>query len=131
MHHLHYEKINDLVSFFLATRESYIVNNDNLVLAKNLAFLLQTKGITKSELAREMEVTRQTVQVWLKDGTVSRENLIKLSDFFGTSLSSLVGESNNPNAEEVQLIKMEVKELVEAIPSNHVVLLQYLKKMLS
>ncbi len=131
MYHLHYEKINDLVSFFLATRESYIVNNDNLVLAKNLAFLLQTKGITKSELAREMEVTRQTVQVWLKDGTVSRENLIKLSDFFGTSLSSLVGESNNPNAEEVQLIKTEVKELVEAIPSNHVVLLQYLKKMLS
>ncbi len=131
MYHLHYEKINDLVSFFLATRESYIVNNDNLVLAKNLAFLLQTKGITKSELAREMEVTRQTVQVWLKDGTVSRENLIKLSDFFGTSLSSLVGGSNNPNAEEVQLIKTEVKELVEAIPSNHVVLLQYLKKMLS
>ncbi len=131
MWHLHYEKINDLVSFFLATRESYIVNNDNLVLAKNLAFLLQTKGITKSELAREMKVTRQTVQVWLKDGTVSRENLIQLSDFFGTSLSSLVGESDNPNAEEVRLIKTEVKELVEAIPSNHVVLLQYLKKMLS
>ncbi|EHJ9984928.1 helix-turn-helix transcriptional regulator [Vibrio parahaemolyticus] len=107
------------------------MNDDNLVLAKNLVFLLQTKGITKSELAREMNVTRQTVQVWLKEGTVSRENLIKLSDFFDTTVSSLVGENKNPNAEDVQLIKTEVKELIEAIPSNHVVLLQYLKKMLS
>ncbi|ELB2105291.1 hypothetical protein HL669_23580 [Vibrio parahaemolyticus] len=56
-----------------------------------------------------MKVTRQTVQVWLKDGTGNRENLIKLSDFFGTSLFSLVGESDNSNAEEVQLIKTKLK----------------------
>jgi len=69
-----------------------IVDIENSILASNIDLHRKNKGISKSELAREMNVTRQTVQVWLKKGSVSRENLLKLSQYFDTSISNLVGE---------------------------------------
>lgn len=111
-------------------QESKIVDKQNGVLAANLALYLKDKGISKSELAREMGVTRQTVQVWLKKGSISRENLIKLSFFFNTSVSSLIGDSEDVN-QDVNLLKQELKVLIEAIPPSHIIFLQYLKKMLS
>lgn len=90
--------------------------------------------MSKSELAREMGVTRQTVQAWLKKGSVSRENLRKLSLIFNTTTSSLLGDHEILDEGELQqadIIKKELKQLIDSIPSNHIVLLQYLKKMLS
>ncbi|EGU46161.1 hypothetical protein VII00023_15533 [Vibrio ichthyoenteri ATCC 700023] len=110
------------------------MDKENSALAANLVLHLKNKGLSKSELAREMSVTRQTVQVWLKKGTVSRDNLMKLSSFFNTSVSSLVGEKNAVSEMEVtdaNVIKQELKLLIDSVPSSHIILLQYLKKMLS
>ncbi len=108
------------------------MNTDNSTLASNLRLLLKHRGISKSELAREMEVTRQTVQAWLKNGAVSRDNLMKLSQYFEISVSALVGDDvENYSSREAEILKTEIKELIDVVPSSHIVLLQYLKKMLN
>ncbi len=108
------------------------MNTDNSILASNLHLLLKHRGISKSELAREMEVTRQTVQAWLKTGSVSRDNLLKLSQYFKISVSALVGDDvESYSSREIEVLKAEIKELIDVVPSSHIVLLQYLKKMLN
>ncbi|MFM2666590.1 helix-turn-helix transcriptional regulator [Vibrio mediterranei] len=108
------------------------MNTENITLATNLALQLKQKKITKSELARDMQVTRQTVQAWLKKGSVSRENLLKLSKYFGIPISALVGEESTfQQKEEADVLKLELKERIDNVPNDHLLLLQYLKKMLS
>lgn len=47
-------------------------------------------GLTKAEVARLMEITPQAVSGWVSTGTISKQNLVKLSQIVKRDLASLI-----------------------------------------
>lgn len=62
-----------------------------MTLEEKLIHLRKEKGITQSELAEAVEVSRQAVSKWESGGAApSTENLISLSDLYGVSVDYLL-----------------------------------------
>lgn len=54
-----------------------------------LEFLLDSNGITKAELAKELSVTRQTINNIVKGKAPSMEVGLKIGKFFGKDVSEI------------------------------------------
>ena len=87
-------------------------------LKKRLTALRTERGLSQEELAREVEVTRQTVSKWER-GLIapSTVNLIALGRLYGVSLDELVnGEPPAGEHEEKEVEKPEEAETPEEAP---------------
>lgn len=64
----------------------------------NLAALRKSRGITQTQLAETLSVSRMTVARW-ESGAFepSLADLVILADYFGVSLDELVGRSSGGN----------------------------------
>ncbi len=65
-----------------------------MTLGSRIAALRAAKGLSQEELARRMEVSRQSVSKWETDASVPElDKLLRLSEVFGVSLDSLVKDA--------------------------------------
>ena len=72
--------------------------------AQNLDYLMQTKGMTKYQIAKAIGCHQTSVTNWLENGTVpQRRTLGAISDLFGMSVEELcsdelpiMGKKENP-----------------------------------
>lgn len=74
---------------------------------EKLQFLMGQKGITQAKLAREMGLTDGSITGWMNGSRPRKGAFIKLSTFFGVSLSSIM------NDDEDLVYISEPKELIE------------------
>ena len=64
---------------------------------KRLYGLRKQKGLSQDELGGELGVSRQTISKWESgETTPEMEKLVKISDYFGVSLDSLVKDTTAP-----------------------------------
>lgn len=61
-------------------------------IAQRLQELLESRGISRSRLAREIGVHTSTVSNWLDGREVKAENLTALCSYFGCTLDYLAGQ---------------------------------------
>jgi len=62
----------------------------------NLEKILSQRGITKSDLARQLNVSRQRVNNWTRNKNYPSKKYIKLiSSFLGVSIEELFYNGNN------------------------------------
>ena len=89
-------------------------------LKKRLTVLRTERGLSQEELAREVEVTRQTVSKWERGlFAPSTVNLIALGRLYGVSLDELVnGEPPAGEHEEKEAERPEEVERPEEAPTR-------------
>ena len=69
--------------------------------SENLINLRKSKGMSQEDLARSLDVTRQTVSKWELDQTVPDMNkLIEISKLFEISLDELINNMQNLNSKD-------------------------------
>ena len=59
-------------------------------LSKSIELALINKGIKKSELAVLMNVRRTHVSTWIRSGTMTMSNLVKMCGVFGMPVSEFI-----------------------------------------
>lgn len=52
------------------------------------------KGLTKEQLAAELNVDRKTLRKWLNIGNIPIDKINQMADFFGCSVDYLLSTSN-------------------------------------
>ena len=58
---------------------------------KNLKFLLKEKNLSKIQLSKELNITRQAINDWTSNNVYPiYDNLIKLSEIFNVSIDDLL-----------------------------------------
>lgn len=66
--------------------------------SKRLYELRINKGLTQPELAKDLNVAKQTISNWENDNrSPDNEMLIKIANYFDVSLDYLLGRTDNPN----------------------------------
>ena len=83
-------------------------------LGENIISLRKIRGMSQTDLADELGVSRQSVSKWESDAsTPELEKLLAMSELFGVSLDELVkGESLSPAVPERQMEKEQLYCLV-------------------
>lgn len=79
------------------------------LVAQRLNEIIDTKRITKSDLARIAGVSRQSVNGWFTRGSISKEAAAKISSAVGVSLAWLLGEE----AEDQVSLTSDERKLIE------------------
>ena len=90
--------------------------------------LLQKQGISALALAKDIGVPKSIVYEW-KAGkrSPSAENMRKMSEYFGVSLSYLMGKESEGEEEELLLLLRQAKQLS---PQDHADLVASFKQSL-
>ena len=84
-------------------------------LSVRLNQLIETKGISKAEMARICGVSPQAVNSWFSRGSIGKSSAVTLSDALGVSLAWLLGESESAehdNSEEIPRSVLSPKEKI-------------------
>ena len=58
---------------------------------ENLTKKLKEKGITKTKLAREIEIPESTIRMWEKGSEPTVDKVIKISEYFTIPIAELLG----------------------------------------
>lgn len=61
---------------------------------ETLDFLIRKHNITKTELARQIEISEGTIRQWYNGKMPTIDKIIKLSKYFNISIDELVGIDN-------------------------------------
>ena len=86
-------------------------------LAENIKILREEKGISQSQLAERLFVTRQAVARWEKGNTrPDIETIGKLAEIFDVSVEYLV--TGKENVKEVPVEKIVEKKIFEEVPPD-------------
>ncbi|KTZ12180.1 helix-turn-helix domain-containing protein [Salmonella enterica] len=59
---------------------------------KRLNEIVEQKGLTKAEISRICNVSKQAVNAWFARGTIGKPSAIKLSEALGVSLAWVLGQ---------------------------------------
>lgn len=89
----------------------------NNSLSARLNHLIDTKGISKAEIARICGVSPQAVNSWFARGSIGKSSAIILSDSLGVSLAWLLGEpgfseTNHANETDIPRTGLSPKEKI-------------------
>src|SRR5690554_3074043 len=83
--------------------------------SENLKTFRKQKGLSQEELAERLHVVRQTVSKWERGQSVpDAELLIRIAEIFETSVSTLLGDTVQPQdqtLEDVNLIAEKLEQL--------------------
>ncbi|MGM1188123.1 helix-turn-helix domain-containing protein [Serratia liquefaciens] len=78
---------------------------------------LNKKGLSKAEMARVANVSKQAVTGWFKTGTMSKKSALAIADAAGVSLTWLLGEEVEEGSglkpKEAQMLEL-FRQLPEA-----------------
>ena len=68
------------------------------MLIKDLKKLRKDSGLSQSELAEQLHISRQAISNWENDkAEPDLENLVRLAEILGVSVDSLIGPSKSQN----------------------------------
>jgi transcriptional regulator with XRE-family HTH domain len=59
---------------------------------KRLNEIIEQKGLTKADMSRICNVSKQAVNGWFARGTIGKPSAIKLADALGVSLAWILGQ---------------------------------------
>ena len=83
--------------------------------SENLKTFRKQKGLSQEELAERLHVVRQTISKWERGQSVpDAELLIRIAEIFDTSVSTLLGDTVQPQEqtpEDVNLISEKLEQL--------------------
>ena len=87
------------------------------MLNENLQALRKAKGLSQEELAERLHVVRQTVSKWEKGLSVpDADLLIRLADVLDTTVSTLLGETVEPEElPEIQQLSEKLARVNEEL----------------
>lgn len=86
------------------------------LIAQRLNQLIETKHLSKSDMARIAGVTRQSVNGWFKRGSISKEAAAKIAAAAGVPLTWLLGEDSD-QFESLTSDERRLLELYRQFPS--------------
>ena len=58
---------------------------------ENINFILQQRGMTQTDIAEKLDVTRQTISYYLH-GNITLQNLQRIADALDTTVEAIVSE---------------------------------------
>lgn len=99
------------------------------LLAKKLTGLIQQSGMSKSEIARQLGMARQTVQGWTTRGKISKEKLKELCELLGVAINVVLDEPDLD--QEQQNTKERLKKIIDQIPSHRTDILRAIEIILT
>ncbi len=68
--------------------------------------------LTQEDFAKKIGYTRSAISAWeIGRNEPSNEDIVKLADFFGVSTDYLLGKSDNPLSEEIDINDVDVSFL--------------------
>ncbi len=86
------------------------------MIANKIKALREAKGITQSELAKKLSVTRAGVNSWEQGlSTPSPSSIVELANFFGVSTDYLLGITENASINVSGLDDKAVAVLTELV----------------
>lgn len=89
------------------------------MLGKNLRKIRMLKGLTQSQVARELNISRSSLGNYENDIIVpSLFNLVKLAEYYNCSIDSLIGFDTIEKQLSIQILEIEkrirnIKELLK------------------
>lgn len=90
------EDLLELLSMLVVRYEERVVPSAAVSPGQLLAHLLEDRGVSRAELARQTGIARQTITNIVNSGRpVSRANRERLAEFFGVSPGLFVEAQNN------------------------------------
>lgn len=72
---------------------------------ENLTKKLKEKGITKTKLAREIEIPESTIRMWEKGSEPTVNKVIKISRYFAMPIAELIGLEENYTSNDNELLE--------------------------
>jgi len=84
----------------------------------NINKLLERENITKSKLAKELNISASTIYSWWDKGvnTINIATIIKLSEHFNISIDDLVYKDLSKSCEEfIETQRLRDKQMIEEI----------------
>lgn len=100
---------------------------------KNLKFLRKRKGLSKAKLAEILGINQQSINAYENRGTEPDvESLIKISDYFNTSIDFLVGRLDATHrfdlTKDEELLLKVYRKLSPPLKSNVYEIMTHLKE---
>ncbi len=88
-----------------------MTNRENF--RKNLSRLLTQNGVRQIDLAKHLNVSKQTISTWICGRAYPRADVMeKIADYFGTTISALVYD------EREQMEESEIVYFFHALPDS-------------
>lgn len=88
-----------------------MTNRENF--RKNLSRLLTQNGVRQIDLAKHLNVSKQTISTWICGRAYPRADVMeKIADYFGTTISALV------YGEREQMEESEIVYFFHALPDS-------------
>ncbi len=92
------------------------IDKQKEIFSKNLKHLLDNSGKTQVEIAKDIGVSPQTMNTWVRGIAIPRMGKIqKLADYFGVDKSRLIDDSDN---EPKYYINSETAQIAQQIYEN-------------
>ncbi|WP_318419462.1 helix-turn-helix domain-containing protein [Photobacterium leiognathi] len=100
-------------------------------LAKKICDAINNSSYSKSEIARRLNVSRPTVQAWTTKGTISMDNLKRLSFLLGIPINYFLTSELPEEDFKEDAVKQKIKYLVDQVEDKDRVVLDIILKILS
>lgn len=91
-------------------------NSELPLVTQRLNEIIETKHVSKADMARITGVSRASVNGWFKRGSISKEAASKLAGHTGVSLAWLLGEES-PGTEQFTDEELRLIKLYREFPS--------------
>ena len=97
-----------------------------MTFGERLKSRMTARGLTQSKLACVMGVSKNAVNKWIKGGTISMENAIKLANELGVDPAWLLFGAETESSEPVDLDKL-AKEIEKLDPKHQRIVKEIVK----
>ena len=98
-------------------------------MANKIKELISQSGKSKSQIARELGVARQTVQSWVVRGSISKSKLVEFCVLTGVSVHTVLDEQDLYS--DALEVKIRLKGIIDNIPENRIDVLEAIELLLT
>lgn len=81
----------------------------NKIVARRIVKAIRQSGLRAAEIARQMDLTSQSIHKWTRTGQISKENLIKLEEVTGVDLQDLIHDAIAEQIADLKYIDLHLK----------------------
>ena len=85
---------------------------------ESFLILCSAKGITPSEVVRDLEIAIGSVTKWKNGSVPSQKNLVRIADYFGTTVGNLMGYTTQDSLYTEQ--EKNLLNLIKALTDDEV-----------
>ena len=97
------------------------MRNKRNIFGERLNEIRKDKGITQLELANKLNVTKQSISSYENGKTEANDEIkLKIAKFLNTTVSYLIGETNNPKQNQEPTYQELYTKLIEQNPRDDI-----------